>query len=112
MAHLMIIHADNYSPRANGEGWHSEVSYDPEPPMGSLLYITTCPPHGGDTLLASMYAAYEVLSDRMKGYLDGLVAVYDGDKAYRGTYQHARGAAHTVRVSCHGAERSAGVRLR
>ena len=40
--------------------------------MGSILYIKTCPPKGGDTLFASMYAAYEALSDRMKAYLDGL----------------------------------------
>ena len=59
------------SQRANGEGWHSDVSCDEEPPMGSILYIKQCPPHGGDTLFASMYAAYEALSDRMKAYLDG-----------------------------------------
>ena len=63
---LMIIHADKDSPRANGEGWHSDVSCDAEPPMGSILYIRKCPPRGGDTLFASMYAAYEALSDRMK----------------------------------------------
>ena len=34
--------------------------------MGSILYIKKCPPKGGDTLFASMYAAYEALSDRMK----------------------------------------------
>ena len=34
--------------------------------MGSILYIRNCPPRGGDTLFASMYAAYEALSDRMK----------------------------------------------
>jgi len=83
---LMIIHADKDSPRANGEGWHSDVSCDPEPPMGSILYIRTCPPHGGDTLFASMYAAYEALSDRMKQYLDGLTAIHDGEDVYRGLY--------------------------
>ena len=41
------------SPRANGEGWHTDVSCDVEPPMGSILYIKTCPPKGGDTLFAS-----------------------------------------------------------
>ena len=82
---LMIIHADRDSPRANGEGWHSDVSCDTEPPMGSILYIKTCPPLGGDTLFASMYAAYEALSDRMKRYLDGLTAVHDGE-GYRGQY--------------------------
>jgi taurine dioxygenase len=83
---LMAIHADKDSTRANGEGWHSDVSCDATPPMGSILYIRTCPPHGGDTLFASMYAAYEALSDRMKRYLEGLTAVHDGEDAYRGTY--------------------------
>jgi taurine dioxygenase len=83
---MMIIHADRDSPRANGEGWHSDVSCDAEPPMGSILYIRTCPPHGGDTLFASMYAAYEALSERMKAYLDGLTALHDSDHVYRGTY--------------------------
>jgi taurine dioxygenase len=82
---LMIIHADKDSPRANGEGWHSDVSCDAEPPMGSILYIKTCPPLGGDTLFASMYAAYEALSDRMKQYLSGLTAIHDGE-GYRGQY--------------------------
>ena len=86
MPELMIIHKDRNSPRANGEGWHSDVSCDPEPPMGSILYIRECPPNGGDTLFASMYAAYEALSDRLKAYLDGLTAVHDGEHVYRGLF--------------------------
>jgi taurine dioxygenase len=86
---LMIIHADKDSPRANGEGWHSDVSCDTEPPMGSILYIKQTPPKGGDTLFASMYAAYEALSDRMKAYLEDLTAIHDGEDAYRGTYKNA-----------------------
>ena len=43
------------------------------------------PARGGDTLFASMYAAYEALSDRMKTYLDGLTARHDGEH-YRGQY--------------------------
>ncbi len=54
--------------------------------MGSILHLWQCPPKGGDTLFASMYAAYEALSERMKAYLDGLVAVHDGEHVYRGTY--------------------------
>jgi taurine dioxygenase len=85
---LMIIKADKNSTRANGEGWHSDVSCDEEPPMGSILYIKQCPPRGGDTLFSSMYAAYEALSDRMKAYLEGLIAVHDGEESYRGTYKN------------------------
>ena len=83
---LMIIHADKDSPRANGENWHSDVSCDELPPMGSILYIKTCPPRGGDTLFANMYAAYEALSERMKTYLEGLTALHDGESVYRGLY--------------------------
>ena len=83
---LMIIKADRDSPRANGEGWHTDVSCDVEPPMGSILYIHTCPPAGGDTLFANMYAAYDALSDRMKAYLEGMQAEHDGEPVYRGLY--------------------------
>jgi alpha-ketoglutarate-dependent taurine dioxygenase len=85
---LMKIYADKDSPRANGEGWHTDVSCDVEPPMGSILYVKQCPPRGGDTLFASMYAAYESLSDRMKAYLDGLTAIHDGEQIYRGLYDN------------------------
>lgn len=83
---LMIILADKDSPRANGEAWHSDVSCDEEPPLGTILYIKECPPHGGDTLFANMTAAYNALSDRMKVYLDGLTALHDGEHVYRGLY--------------------------
>src|SRR5215208_2385052 len=55
---LMKIYPDKDSPRANGEGWHTYVACDAEPPMGSILDIGQCPPRGGDTLCANMYAAY------------------------------------------------------
>jgi len=82
---VMPIHADGNSKRVAGEWWHSDVSCDPEPPLGSILYLHTVPPCGGDTLFASMYAAYETLSTRMKTYLEGLTAVHSGERLYRRT---------------------------
>ncbi len=75
---ILPIHADANSKRIAGERWHSDVSCDPEPPLGSLLYLHTVPPVGGDTLFASQYAAYDALSPRLKTYLDGLTAFHDG----------------------------------
>ncbi len=80
---ILRIHADENSKQVAGHRWHSDVSCDPEPPMGSILHLRTVPPSGGDTLFASMYAAYDALSDNMKTYLDGLVAVHDGGPNYR-----------------------------
>jgi len=80
---VMIIHADETSKRVAGEMWHSDVSCSENPPMGSILRMFVVPPHGGDTLFASMYAAYEALSDRMRTYLDGMTAIHDGAPYYR-----------------------------
>ncbi|HIL94596.1 MAG TPA: taurine dioxygenase, partial [Pseudomonadales bacterium] len=60
---LMKIHTDKDSFRNNGEGWHSDVSADSEPPMASILHIHRTPSQGGDTLWANMYAAYNTLSE-------------------------------------------------
>src|SRR5256886_1270470 len=82
---ILPIHADANSKRIAGEYWHSDVSCDDEPPLGSILYLHTVPPVGGDTLFASQYAAYDALSPRMKTYLEGLTATHSGEHVYRAT---------------------------
>jgi len=80
---VIQIHADEHSKNVPGENWHSDLTCDPIPPMGSILYLHTVPEVGGDTMFASMYAAYDALSPRMKAYLEGMQAVHDGDHVYR-----------------------------
>src|SRR3979490_2346982 len=63
---ILTIHADENSKHVAGEEWHSDVSCDAEPPLGSILDLTEVPPEGGDTLFASMYAAYDKLSPPIK----------------------------------------------
>src|SRR5499427_5173250 len=84
---IFVIQADEKSTRVAGEEWHSDVSCDPEPPMGSILYLTEAPPDGGgDTLFANMYLAYETLSEPIRKLIDGLAAIHDGEKHFRGRY--------------------------
>lgn len=49
-----------------GRYWHTDVSYEAVPPMGSLLYGLEVPKNGGDTLFANQYAAYENLPADLK----------------------------------------------
>jgi taurine dioxygenase len=55
--------------------WHSDTAYLDVPPMASMLIAREVPPAGGDTEFASMYAAWEALSDGMKRLLEPLQAV-------------------------------------
>jgi len=84
---ILVIKADEKSKRVAGEVWHSDVSCDPEPPMGSILYMHQPPANGGgDTMFANMCVAYEKLSEPMQQFLAGLTAVHDGEHVYRGRY--------------------------
>jgi taurine dioxygenase len=67
-----------------GGGWHSDTTYKQKPDMGTLLYAVEVPEFGGDTLFASMYAAYEALSSGMKKFIDPLVGVNSSEKLYKG----------------------------
>ena len=83
---ILVVHGDASVKFVAGEVWHSDVSCDKEPPMGSILRIEQVPTSGGDTLFASVYAAYEALSDRMQRLLGDLTAVHDGQQYYVGRY--------------------------
>lgn len=80
---VIRMHHDEHSTFIAGSSWHSDQSSDAEPPMGTMLWNHTVPSTGGDTLFASMSAAYDALSDRMKTYLAGLTAVHDAEHVFR-----------------------------
>jgi taurine dioxygenase len=67
-----------------GGKWHSDHSFDPAPPLGAVLMARELPEYGGDTMFASMYAAYDALSDGLKKTLDGLRAVHAKTRAFEG----------------------------
>lgn len=88
---LMRIHADATSKYAEGTEWHTDVSCDERPPMGSILHLTTVPSVGGDTLFSSMYAAFDALSDTMKEILDPMIGIHESEHVYAGKYDDVGG---------------------
>jgi len=71
-------------PPQRGIDWHTDVTYMPEPPMGSILRAVTIPESGGDTMFSDQQAAYEALSPTMKRFLGTLTAVHDGRSSFQG----------------------------
>ena len=78
---IMIIdnHVDNPT---DNNFWHTDVTFIDTPPMGSILAARQLPPVGGDTMWASMTAAYNALSKPMQKFLQGLEAVHDFSFAF------------------------------
>jgi taurine dioxygenase len=84
---ILVVKANQKSRYVAGEGWHTDVTCDAEPPMGSMLYVTETPESGGgDTCFLSTARAYESLSPAMQAFLETLTAVHDGAKPYTGSY--------------------------
>lgn len=56
--------------------WHTDKSFRPKPSMATVLHARILPPEGGDTVFASMYAAYDALPEAEKAELDGVGVVH------------------------------------
>jgi taurine dioxygenase len=67
------------------DDWHSDLTFQPNPPFLSVLYAEHIPPCGGDTLWANMYAAYENLPAEVQALVSRLSAVHDMG-AFRNDY--------------------------
>lgn len=61
-----------------GENLHMDMAWMENPPAVTMLYGEEIPQVGGDTLFASLSAAYEGLSDTMRGLIQNLVGVHEG----------------------------------
>jgi taurine dioxygenase len=80
--HPEITVLDQVQPRGQGaDNWHTDNTFMPCPPLGSILRAIELPAVGGDTCFASMYAAWDALSPAMQGFLASLRAVHDLTRA-------------------------------
>ena len=57
--------------------WHKDLTFKANPPFASILHGIKIPDVGGDTLWASMSAAYDNLPDGWRQHLENLEAIND-----------------------------------
>ena len=90
---IVVLENDEKRP-PNINAWHTDVTFQKNTPMGCVLYAREMPQTGGDTIWASMYAAYEALSDKMQSFLSGLTALHSSGHVFGrgGGYSQSRGA--------------------
>jgi taurine dioxygenase len=72
---ILVVEFDRAHPP--GGIWHTDLTFLATPPSACVLRALDVPPLAGDTLWASMHAAYEALSDKMQRFLADLVAIHD-----------------------------------
>lgn len=70
--------ADFFQERTNSVTWHTDVSFELQPPGTTFLAFLDGPTAGGDTLYCNMAAAYRRLSPAFQQRLHGLKAVHSG----------------------------------
>lgn len=59
-------------PRSGADEWHSDVTFENVPADYTSLKVFKQPPTGGDTLWASGYEVYDLLSEPYKNFFDTL----------------------------------------
>ena len=80
---IFAVAKDRKAKRFSGElltrawtGWHTDITCAINPPAGSILRSDVVPPYGGDTQFTNLAAAYNGLSETMRGFLDGLRGIH------------------------------------
>ena len=72
---IEIVESTAERPAANNN-WHSDITWQANPPIGTSLYAQVIPASGGDTLWASMTTAYAALPTDFQAYLETLSAMH------------------------------------
>ena len=57
--------------------WHTDITFEDQPSILSILHMVKCPEVGGDTMWTSLEQAYAELSEPMRAMCDGMTALHD-----------------------------------
>jgi alpha-ketoglutarate-dependent taurine dioxygenase len=66
-----------------GRYWHSDMSFEENPNLGTVVYAVEIPPDGGDTLFSDLELAYATLPGDLKRRIDGKRTAHTFAKHYR-----------------------------
>jgi taurine dioxygenase len=71
-----------------GGRWHTDMTFSPEPVLGTCLYARESPAVGGDTIWTNQMLAFEALSPAMQRMLERLTVMHSAKRSYgpQGTY--------------------------
>ncbi|MEM9176519.1 MAG: TauD/TfdA family dioxygenase [Myxococcota bacterium] len=64
------------------ETWHTDWSFQKNPPIATCLYGIEIPPTGGDTLYANQHAAFEAMPEDLRARFEGLRAIHSARLGY------------------------------
>jgi taurine dioxygenase len=77
---ITMIEKEEQQLKNIGGGWHADQTFNDTPPWGSILAAKELPSAGGDTLFASLSAAFDDLSYGLKAQLETMRAVHDNER--------------------------------
>ena len=73
----IVLLKNDANNRPDTNDWHKDLTFKESPPFASILHGVKVPKVGGDTLWASMSAAYDQLPNGLKDHLEELEAIHD-----------------------------------
>lgn len=90
-------------PRSGADEWHSDIAFEPVPADYTSLKVHTLPQTGGDTMWASGYEVYDLLSQPFRNMFEKLKGFYYPPEFINSAARHGyalypgpRGAAENV----------------
>lgn len=96
----VVKEADEGSAFNFGGAWHSDFSFQPEPPTFTILRAVDVPPYGGDTVFASMSAAWSALPEPMQQELVHVRAIHTAKDAYSRRMQPLHSGMRNMNITC------------
>lgn len=80
----LTVIEDTADKKPSADNWHTDMTFLPAPPKLAVLSALVIPAYGGDTLWASLYAAFDALSPEMQRLCETLQVRHSPESSFWG----------------------------